>query len=100
MVDKASRWSKSSKAAKFLKHALMSGEIDPNEPPRNIHASNPLFQEYSLATFRNNLTKLKTELGIHVRKPCDTKPPPLATLAFNDEAEECDGKFRWYQHSG
>ena len=42
--QKFERWNKESEAGKFLKLALESGKIDPNEPPKSIYKSYFLFQ--------------------------------------------------------
>lgn len=61
------RWSKDSKAAKYLKKAMVEGEIDTNNQPKVIYDSCPLFQKYKLDSFRAAFNKLKAELGCNVR---------------------------------
>lgn len=66
--QKHPRWNKDSDAAKFLERALKSGEIDPNESPKTVHERYPMFSVYKLENFRQQFNKLKTEMGLHVRR--------------------------------
>ena len=61
------RWTKEGEPARFLKRALESGEIDPNETPKNVWTRYPLFKKYKLEVFRSQYNSLKTKLGLQVR---------------------------------
>ena len=65
---KYQRWDKNSDAARFLYKSLKSGEIGATESPKTVHERYPLFQPYKLDSFRTQLNKAKTELGLHIRR--------------------------------
>jgi hypothetical protein len=65
---KGFKWSKDSEAAKLLRSGLENGDIDPNDSPKAIWESCPVFQQYDLPKFRAGLNKVRTELGLMVRK--------------------------------
>ena len=65
---KSDRWTKDCEAAKLLRSGLESGEIDPNDPPKTIYETYPLFQQYDLTRFRAALNKIKAEKGYMLRK--------------------------------
>ena len=61
-------WNKDCEAAKFLKAGLKNGDIDPNELPKVVWESFPIFQKYDLTKFRVALNKIKADVGCHLRK--------------------------------
>ena len=84
---KQKRWNRTSKAAKFLRKGLQSGEIDPNDTPKNIKETYPIFSEYSDTAFRAAWNRMKAELGIHVHKGDESNK---SMLGYNDNS---DGKY-------
>ena len=52
----------------MLKAGLRDGTINPNSLPSEVYQSQNEFKKYKLSTFQNQYYKLKTELGVHVRK--------------------------------
>lgn len=62
-------WNSKSDAAKHLEELLVTGELDPNTPPKKVYVNDPMFHRYNLNSFRAAYAKLKSKLGIHVRGP-------------------------------
>ena len=46
-----------SEAAKLLKEGLENGDIDPNETPKSVHESRPIFEQYELNNSSWPITK-------------------------------------------
>ena len=62
------RWNSLSQEAKMIEAKLISGEIDPNESPKDIYSRYPEIQCFKLDSFRSGFNKMKTKLGSNVQR--------------------------------
>ena len=65
---KGPRFTKTCPAYLRLSAKMQSGELDRNTQPQAAWKSDPLYQEYSLKSFRTQYNNLKSNLGLHVRR--------------------------------
>ena len=67
------RWSCKSDVAKKLASGIISGDIDPNMPPKTVWESDPEFGKCKLSSFRAFLNREKARLGGFCTPPIAAK---------------------------
>ena len=68
-------WQKGGVAYSLLKHMFTNGDLEGNEQPMSVRESNEIFKKVNKTSFRAGWSRLKAELGVHVRStPMACKP--------------------------
>ena len=61
-------WEKGGPANMLCRHMLATGQLDGNETPLKVRELNEIFRKVSKRSFQAGWSRLKAEMGIHVRK--------------------------------
>jgi hypothetical protein len=80
------RLTKDTEAYKLMEWKIVNQEVDFNLPPKDIYATEPIFQNYTPDQFRTCWNRLKAEHGINVRAASKTGKPNVAGAGSIAEA--------------